>query len=112
MSRLKQVPSVSVGTTIQLTEPEIRALDALTVYGTDAFLKVFYAQMGTSYLRPHEAGLRSLFEVIRSDLSPILARANAAKQAFALQDPVVHSRKEHREMLERLVLDQQKAGAA
>ena len=112
MSRLKQLPSVSVGVTIQLTEPEIRALDALVGYGADAFLKVFYAHMGVAYLKPHEHGLRSLFDVIRSDLSPILARANAAKKAFALQSPVIYGRKEHSEMLERLVVARQQAGSA
>jgi hypothetical protein len=97
-----QVPRVEVSATIKLTEPELRALDALAGYGDDAFLSIFYKHMGEAYLKPHEAGLRSLFAVIRADLNPILSRANAAKKAFALRDPVIRSLEEHNALLKRL----------
>lgn len=101
-SKLTQVPRIDLHVDIRLSEAEIRALDALAGYGTDAFLKVFYAQMGQHYMQPHEAGLRSLFEAIRRDLAPILRRQDAARKAFVLQDPVIRSRKEHDEMVARL----------
>lgn len=47
-----------------LNENEISTLDALAGYGIDSFLKVFYKEMGTAYLEPHEAGLRSLFDSV------------------------------------------------
>ena len=102
MSRLTQVPTVEVSATIKLNESELRALEALVGYGTDSFLKVFYGQMGKTYMQPHEAGLRSLFTVIRSDLNPILARADAAKKAFALRDPVIRSRVDHDALVAQL----------
>lgn len=89
MSRLRQAPSLDVKVTLELNEDEIRALDALAGYGANAFLEVFYKQMGKAYLQPHEAGLRSLFNVIRSDLPPIMNRAKAARTAFALRNPIV-----------------------
>lgn len=102
MTRLIQQPVVEVGAIIKLTEVELRALEALAGYGTDGFLEVFYQHMGKHYLKPHEAGIKSLFEVIRSDLNPILARADAAKKAFALRDPVIRSRIDHDALIARL----------
>ena len=92
MSRLLQRPTVEVNVVITLTESEIRALEALAGYGDKSFLDTFYKYMGRHYLQPHEDGIKSLFNVVRSDLAPILARAAAAKQAFALKDPVVRPR--------------------
>lgn len=102
MSRLTQVPTVEVSATIKLTEPELRALDALIGYGADTFLAVFYTHMGKAYLQPHEKGLRSLFAAIQADLCPILNRADAAKKAFALRDPVIRSRADHDALIARL----------
>ncbi len=58
-------PTVKMQITIVLSEDEAGALDALAGYGTDAFLKVFYEHMGKAYLKPFEAGLRSLFDSVR-----------------------------------------------
>ena len=102
MTRLMQVPVVEVSATIKLTEPELRALEALAGYGDDAFLKIFFQYLGTAYLKPHTAGIKSLFAVIRSDLNPILHRADSAKKAFSLHDPVIRSRVDHEAMIERL----------
>lgn len=82
MSRLTQRPKVEVEVTLRLNEIEMRALDALAGYNYDAFLETFYKHLGRAYLTPHEAGLRSLFDVIRSELPPILKRADAAREAF------------------------------
>lgn len=102
MSRLLQRPRLDLDVALVLTEPEVRALDALTGYGVKSFLEVFYERMGEYYLKPHEDGLRSLFDTVRSELPPILKRLDAAKTAFALRDPVVRSRAEHNELVRRL----------
>ncbi len=103
MSKLTQRPTIELNVGLQLTEIETKALYALAGYGIESFLKVFYAQMGTHYLEPHEAGLRSLFATIVTDLPPIINRMNAAKTAFALQDPVIRSQQDHGALIERLV---------
>lgn len=82
MATLEQRPTVQVEMTLRLTEPEARALLALTVYGTAQFLRVFYAQLGRAYLEPHEAGLASLFAGVGESVPPILRRADAARAAF------------------------------
>jgi hypothetical protein len=102
MSRLIQQPSVEVSATIKLTEPELRALEALTSYGDEIFLEVFYARLGKSCLRPHEAGIRSLFAMIRTDLAPILRRATAAKTAFTMKDPVIRSREQYDHLISQI----------
>lgn len=102
MSRLTQIPRVEVDVNVRLTMEEVRALDALAGYGFKAFIEVFYKHMGKTYLQPHEAGLRSLFETIRSDLSPIMTRHDAAKKAFALKDPVIRSREDHDALVDRV----------
>lgn len=94
-SRLVQDPRIELDVLVRLNEKEIRALEGLVGYGIDTFLKVFYANMPTTYLKPHEAGLRSLFKTIRTDLRPILNRVDSARRAFALDDPVIRSREDH-----------------
>jgi len=51
-----------------LSEPEARALMAITEYGTKEFIKTFYECMGKSILEPHEAGIHSLFNTIKTEL--------------------------------------------
>jgi hypothetical protein len=70
---------VAFSSTLDLQEDELRALDALTKYGEDAFLDVFYAQLGTAYLKPNEAGLRSLFSSIRGTVTPALKSIDEAR---------------------------------
>ncbi len=65
-TKLRVRPTVHFTVEATLTEGDLRALDALAGYGTDAFLKVFYEHMGKHYLQPHERDLRSLFEKIKS----------------------------------------------
>lgn len=75
-------PQVTVTATLTLDHQEIAALDALAGYGTDEFLKVFYGKLGEAYLRPHEAGLRSLFETVRGDAARVLASVRDAEQVL------------------------------
>lgn len=82
MAQFKEQPKVEVTTQLTLNESELRALDALVGYGVDPFLKVFYEQMGKSYLQPHEAGLRELFKTVRSNVPGILHRIDSARKAF------------------------------
>lgn len=102
MSRLAQMPRVELDVALKLNESEVRALDALAGYGIKPFLEVFYAHMGQHYLKPHEAGLRSLFETIQSELPAIIRRQTAARQAFALQNPVIRSREDHDALIARV----------
>lgn len=103
MKRFIQQPYVETRATIELSEVEMRALEALIGYGVQPFLDVFYQHMGKHYLRPHEAGIRSLFITIGSDIPDVLRRADAARQAFALDEPVIRSKKEHDELIARLI---------
>ncbi|MCW3151914.1 hypothetical protein N8H69_05165 [Achromobacter spanius] len=103
MKRFIQQPYVETRATIELSEVEMRALEALIGYGVQPFLDVFYQHMGKHYLRPHEAGIRSLFKTIGSDIPDVLRRADAARQAFALDEPVIRSKKEHDELIARLI---------
>lgn len=103
MKRFTQQPYVETRATIELSEVEMRALEALIGYGVQPFLDVFYQHMGKHYLRPHEAGIRSLFKTIGSDIPDVLRRADAARQAFALDEPVIRSKKEHDELIARLI---------
>jgi len=48
--------------TLELTESEMLALDAIVSYGADEFLK--------HYLQPQEDGVRSLFNKVRSFNTP------------------------------------------
>jgi hypothetical protein len=84
MAKISQRPTISVEAVFVFSESELRALDALVGYGADSFLKVFYEKLGKAYMTPHEAGLRILFESIRSTVPQILKRADNARDAFNL----------------------------
>lgn len=73
---------VGLKVTLELNESELRALDALVGYGTDAFLAAFYQKLGRSYMEPHESGLRELFASVRGIVPGLLQRADAARKAF------------------------------
>lgn len=103
MKRFIQQPHVETRATIELSEVEMRALEAMIGYGVQPFLDVFYQHLGKHYLKPHEAGIRSLFKTIGSDIPDVLRRADAARQAFALDEPVIRSKKEHDELIARLI---------
>jgi hypothetical protein len=82
MAELFQRPKIEVQVGIVLTEAEMRALYALTQYGVDSFLTVFYANLGKSCLEPHEEGIRQLFKSIIQHLPPVLDRADKARSVF------------------------------
>lgn len=77
-------PTIAAEITIRLTEDEAAALHALTEYGVDPFLRVFYNSLGTYCLQLHEAGLRSLFQTISgsSGISRFLQMAKDARAVF------------------------------
>jgi hypothetical protein len=84
MATLNDIPpSIELKLTLILDEEEASALHDIVSYGTDNFLKVFYAHLGQAYLSKHEAGLRRLFERIRTDLPPIIARYDKARELFS-----------------------------
>ncbi len=82
MARIEQLPVVVLEVRLVLTESEARALDGLTSYSMDEFLKCFYQNMGRHYLEPHEAGLRSLFKSVRSIIPGLLERVDKARETF------------------------------
>lgn len=76
---------VSITATIKFNEGQLKALDAMAGYGADAFLKVFYEKLGTSYMRPHEANLRSLFSRIAETVPEAMGRVKEARKALGLK---------------------------
>lgn len=69
----------------ELSEGQARALEAISSYDADDFLKVFYERMGKAYLEPNEAGLRSLFHDVRNGPEGITAQLHKidnARRAF------------------------------
>lgn len=66
----------------ELTEGELRALDALVGYGFDNFIKAFYSGLGKHYLQPYEKDLKSLFDTVES-LRPKLHEIEVRKKKLA-----------------------------
>jgi hypothetical protein len=73
---------LELNVTISLTEEEARALEALSCYGDDAFVRVFYRELGETYMKPHERGLRSLLNSVRSEMPIILERSTKSRKVF------------------------------
>lgn len=82
MAKLVATPVVEVTTTFTVTEGELRALDALAGYGDDAFIKMFYEDLGTHYMKPYEADLRKFLLSVRTLAGPILRNATNARKEF------------------------------
>lgn len=85
MAKINGVPNISARITIELSEAEAAALDALVGYGVDSFLDVFYTKLGRAYLQPHEHGLRSLFTSVRNGEASValfLQRIKDARKVF------------------------------
>lgn len=78
--KVKSEISIEIEFTLEIGEEEARALDALVSYGTDVFIREFYKHLGEFYLKPHETGLRSFFEGIKSKISPKLKYFNELKK--------------------------------
>jgi hypothetical protein len=74
--------NVKIVATIELTEGDLRALEALAGYGDDAFLKAFYVKLGMHYMKPFERDLRGLFARIRSTVPKALQAVLAAREAL------------------------------
>lgn len=85
MAKIGCRPNISATITLHLSEEEAGALDALVGYGFKPFIEAFYKHLGKAYLEPYEAGLRSLFESVRSgdaSVSGFLQKANEARAVF------------------------------
>lgn len=82
MATLAAKPVLDVTTTFTVSEGELRALDALAGYGDDAFIKMFYKELGTTYMKPHEADLRHFLKSVRALAGPILSNVNAARKVM------------------------------
>lgn len=88
MAKSKLNPKVEFELYISLNESEARALEAIVGYGVDDFLKVFYTRMGEAYLKPHEGGLRSLFQAVKDDVIRQLRAVDKARAALESDETV------------------------
>lgn len=67
---------------ITFNEEEARALYAMTLYGGEAFLKVFKEKLGSAYINNYEQGLITFFERLRTELPMHFAKMDKAKEAY------------------------------
>jgi hypothetical protein len=83
MSRLVAIPKVEVSATFKITEAEMQALSALFCYGVDSLLRAYYENCGTAYMKPHEAGLRSIATVISEEFPSVIHKTSVARKVFS-----------------------------
>lgn len=82
MGKIKSISNQEFGVVLELTEPEARALKAITNYGIKNFKETFYEHLGKTYLSPHEDGLISLFKTITAELPSHLIKFDEARKVF------------------------------
>ena len=82
MAKLEAKTKLDLSVSFTVNESELRALDALAGYGDDAFIEMFYKNLGEAYMKPHEAGMREFLKSIRSMASPVLSQTDKARKAF------------------------------
>ena len=63
---------------ITINEGEVRALNALTGYCVEAFIKVFYEHLGEYYMKPHERSLERLFDKFK-ELNSVISQIDELK---------------------------------
>lgn len=83
MAKITTKSTLDINITFSINESEARALEALSGYGDDAFIKQFYDYLGENYLKPHEQGLREFLKTIRTVLTPELGRIDEARKFLA-----------------------------
>lgn len=76
----KTTIAMEIRVCVELDESEIMALDGIFSYGAEAFLKVFENRLGEAYIKPYEAGVRSLHDTVRNELSGPIARLQEARR--------------------------------
>ncbi len=74
---------ITTTATLVLDEVEIRALDAMTGYGHESFLRAFKEKLGQSYLHDHEQGIVRLFEAVDRVCRPAIAEVDKARKLLA-----------------------------
>lgn len=82
MSKIAVNPEIELKLTMALDEEEVRALEAMTGYGVDKFIEVFYEKLGENYMKKHEVGLRSFLNSIREQVPPYIDKVNKARLVF------------------------------
>lgn len=82
MAMYKTTTKIEATATITFGESELRALDAMTGYGVEAFLKVFYEKLGKAYMQPHEQGLRDLFATIGPPVGEALRETDQIRKTL------------------------------
>jgi hypothetical protein len=93
MAKLGMRGIVEAKVTMEITEAEAGALDALVGYGFEPFKKVFYEKLGAAYMEPYEAGLKSLFESVRGGEAGVSGFLQRAKAARAVMNGTLEARK-------------------
>jgi hypothetical protein len=84
MAELHITTTVKFEVKATLTENETRALIAISLYGVDSFLKLFYEKMGQSELQPYENDFKELFTKIGKLKEPI-QNINEARKKLGLE---------------------------
>lgn len=80
--KIKSSGSIEGKVLLILSEDEARALEAICGYGPNRFVEWFYKNLGKHYLKPHENGMRSLFETVRKELPLHLSKFSKAREIF------------------------------
>ena len=79
MEKIRSTSQFSAQVILVITEQEARALKEIVQYGSKSFLEVFYKYLGKCDLQDHEEGVKTLFETIRTELSPHLKKMDDAR---------------------------------
>lgn len=80
-------PNVKLSVTLELTETEARALEALGGYGEDAFIEHFYEHLGKTYMADHVTALRSFLSGTKK-LKALLDRTDEARKGGCVSQKV------------------------
>ena len=81
-------PNIDLTLQFSINEKEARALDALAGYGDDAFLKMFYTELGSYYMEKHESGMREFLKTVRDKIPLYLSKIDKAREIFIEQSGV------------------------
>lgn len=79
MAKITSSATLDIKVVFTINEEEARALDALAGYGDDEFIKMFYDNLGKSYMKPYENGMREFLKTIREELRGHLSQLDQAR---------------------------------
>ena len=82
MALINSRHSIHLKFSFEIDEEEAQALNAISQYGDDAFIKAFAEKLSPESMRLHQKGLRKFLKSCRESIPHVLEKTESARREF------------------------------